>query len=385
MAKETKLYDLLSIKTDASQDEIKKAYRKAALKHHPDKNKDNPSAAEKFKECSQAYEILSDPEKRKIYDQYGLEFLLRGGAPPPDAAAGGKYPYADAGGMPGGFGGFDFSGGMPGGGGTRTFHFGTGGAGAGGPQAYSFTNPQDLFTEFMRQGGMRGAGGAGGDDDDYADIFGASFGSGAGGAGGGPRTGRTRMRSGFGEARAAREPTPEVTTVERSLPLTLEELFSGVTKKMKIKRKTFDEQGKRVQSDQILEVPIKPGLKKGSKIKFNGVGDQVEGGRQDLHFIVEEKEHPLFKREDNDIIHTVTLDLKEALTGWKRVVSTIDKRQINLDKAGPTQPGSEDRYPNQGMPISKKPGQRGDFIVRYKVKFPSTLTADQKDKLREIL
>lgn len=248
--------------------------RKAALKWHPDKNKDNPNAAEKFKECSQAYEILSDPEKRKVYDQYGLEFLLRGGgAPPPEGGAGG-FP----GGMPGGgFGGFDFGGGMPGGGGARTFHFSTGGGPGGG---FNFNNPEDIFAEFMRQ-----QGGGGMQDDDMPGIF-SSFGGGGGGGGG--RSGRTRMRSsGFGEPRH-REHTPEITTVERPLPLTLEELYSGVTKKMKIKRKTFDETGKRVQTDQILEVPIKPGLKKGSKIKFNGVGDQVEGGRQDLHFIVEE-------------------------------------------------------------------------------------------------
>lgn len=375
-------------------------HRKAALKWHPDKNKDNPNASEKFKECSQAYEILSDPEKRKIYDQYGLEFLLRGGAaPPPESAAGGN-PYAGAGGMPGGFGGFDFNNaGMPGGGGgTRTFHFSTGG----GPGAsYNFNNPEDIFAEFMRQQGGASSGMRGGDDeDDFPGIF-SSF----GGAPGGARPGRQRMRtSGFGDPRK-REPTPEITTVERPLPLSLEELFNGVTKKMKIKRKTFDESGKRVQTDQILEVPIKPGLKKGSKIKFNGVGDQVEGGRQDLHFIVEEvsnatpwsiagiyeanyfsqKEHPLFKREDNDIVHTVTLDLKEALTGWKRTVTTIEGRQINLDKGGPTQPGSEDRYPGLGMPLTKKPGQRGDFVIKYKVNFPSSLTAAQKQQLREIL
>lgn len=249
-------------------------YRKVALKWHPDKNKGSPDAAEKFKECSQAYEILSDPEKRKVYDQYGLEFLLRGGGAPPPEGAGG-FP-GGPGGMPGGgFGGFDFgSGGMPGGG-TRTFHFSTGG----GPgDGFNFNNPEDIFAEFMRQqqsGGMHG-------DEDMPGIF-SSFGS-----GGGSRSGRTRMRSsGFGEARQ-REHTPEISTVERPLPLSLEELYNGVTKKMKIKRKTFDETGKRVQTDQILEVPIKPGLKKGSKIKFNGVGDQVEGGRQDLHFIVEE-------------------------------------------------------------------------------------------------
>lgn len=254
--------------------------RKAALKWHPDKNKDNPNASEKFKECSQAYEILSDPEKRKIYDQYGLEFLLRGGAPPPEGAPGAN-PYAGAGGTPGDFSNFDFGGmpgGMPGGGGTRTFHFSTGGT-----KGYNFMNPADLFAEFERSENMHTAGG-GRRDDDF-NFFGPSFGPGAGG----PRPGRTRTRSGFAEQQPRnREPTPEITTVERPLALTLEELYNGTTKKMKIKRKTFDESGKRVQTDQILEVPIKPGLKKGSKIKFNGVGDQVEGGRQDLHFIVEE-------------------------------------------------------------------------------------------------
>lgn len=382
------------------------------MKHHPDKNKDNPASAEKFKECSQAYEILSDPEKRKVYDTYGLEFLLRGGgAPPPDGAAGAN-PFV-AGGMPGGF---DF-GGMPGGG-TRTFHFSTG------PGGYSPRDPQDIFTEFFRQDG----------GDDFPGIF-AAF----GGAGGRPGTRSSRVRTsggGFGDFPSmGREDTPEVTTVEKPLAVTLEDMFTGVTKKLKIKRKTYDETGKRTTEDRVLEVPIKPGLKKGSKIKFKGVGDQVEGGQQDLHFIVEEvswihpcplffflffffspfffgclagfpgtcaptwvrigkltcscakrqKPHPLFKRDGDDLIHTIDLDLKEALTGWKRSVATIEGRQINIEKAGPTQPGSSDRYPGLGMPISKMPGSRGDFIVKYNVKFPTTLTPAQKQKLREIL
>ncbi|ROW15842.1 hypothetical protein VPNG_02437 [Cytospora leucostoma] len=331
MVKETKLYDQLGVKPDASQDEIKKGYRKAALKFHPDKNKDNPSAAEKFKDCSQAYEILSDPEKRKIYDQYGLEFLLRGGAAPP--------PGAEAG--------------------------------------------DSIFAEFMRSGG------AGGADDDFGDIF-SSF-----GGAGGPRSSRAgpRMRTNFGDAggmggggaRPARAPTPEVTTVERPLPVSLEDMFKGANKKMKIKRKTFDDTGKRTTTDQVLDVPIKAGLKKGSKIRFKGVGDQEEGGQQDLCFVVEEKAHPIFSRDGDDLSMTVDLDLKEALTGWKRTVTTIDGKQINLDKAGPTQPGSQETYPGLGMPVSKKPGQRGNFIIKYNVKFPTTLTAEQKKTLREIL
>ena len=174
---------------------------------------------------------------------------------------------------------------MPGGGGARTFHFNTGGGGGGGGP-WNFSNPDKVFQEFMRNGGAGGMGG-----DAFESMFSSSF----GGASGGARPGRTRMRSsaGFEGEPRGRDPTPEITTVERPLPLTLEELFNGITKKMKIKRKTYDESGKRVQSDQILEVPIKPGLKKGSKIKFNGVGDQVEGGRQDLHFVIEEvSQHP---------------------------------------------------------------------------------------------
>ncbi|KAH8821645.1 hypothetical protein F5884DRAFT_96330 [Xylogone sp. PMI_703] len=369
MVAETKLYDSLGVKPNASQDEIKKAYRKAALKYHPDKNKDNPSAVEKFKEVSQAYEILSDPEKRKTYDQYGLEFLLRGGAPPPDAGAGGN-PFEAAGGMPGGFSGFSS---MPGGGG-RTFHFSTSGGGGGGGGGFSFSNPESIFSEFFRQQG----GGLGGDEG-MEDIFGQI-----------PRAGGRSRRAQFGGAEPAgarpRPPTPEVTTVERPLPLTLEELFNGVHKKMKIKRKTFDENtGLRTTQDKVLEMDIKPGLKKGSKIKFKGVGDQEEGGQQDLHFIIEEKPHPLFTRDGDDIIHTVDLTLKEALTGWKRTVTTIDKKNLNIEKGGPTQPGSSDSYPGLGMPISKKPGERGNFIVKYNVKFPTTLTAEQKRTLREIL
>ncbi|KAH7390484.1 DNAJ heat shock family protein [Pyrenochaeta sp. MPI-SDFR-AT-0127] len=363
MVKETKLYDSLGTQPSATQDEIKKAYRKAALKWHPDKNKDNPQAAEKFKECSQAYEILSDPEKRKTYDQYGLEFILRGGVPHPESDAGsGGNPFTGG----GGGGGYPFaqSGGMPGG--TRSFHFSTGG----GHSGFNFSNENDIWSEFMRNSGVGGGG-------DEFDFGGFGMGGMPGGMGGKPGG---RFRGG------RRAPEPEVTVVEKPLAVSLEELYNGTTKKLKIKRKTYDQStGKQSTQDRILEVPIKKGLKAGSKIKFSDVGDQVEGGTQDLHFIVSEKPHAMFTREGDDIKHIIELDLKEALTGWRRTVQTIDGKQLNVGSGGPTGPTWTERYPNLGMPKSKKPAERGDFIVGVKIKFPTSLTSQQKEALGKIL
>ncbi len=279
--------------------------------------------------------------------------------------------------MPGGFAGgmpnfAGFGGGMPGGsmpGGARSFHFSTNGG-----SGFSFSDPNDVFSNFGRSGG------AGlGDDTDFFDMlnFARQGGGGAGPGGGSRRT------SSF---RPARPRTPEVTVVEKQLPVSLEDLYKGTTKKLKIKRKVYDANtGQRTVQDKILEFNIKPGLKAGSKIKFSGVGDQEEGGTQDLHFIITEKEHPTLKREGDDIKTVIELDLKEALTGWQKTVTTIDGKQLSVRGGGPTAPGYQEHFPGLGMPVSKKPGERGDFIVEVKVNFPKTLTPAQKTKLKEVL
>ncbi|KAJ5518048.1 Heat shock protein DnaJ N-terminal [Penicillium expansum] len=342
MVAESKLYDALSVKPDATQDEIKKAYRKAALKHHPDKNKDNPQAADRFKDVSQAYEVLSDPEKRKVYDQFGLEYLMRG----------------FDGGMPGGF---NF-GGMPSGGGGRKFHFSTGPGGAGG---FSFSDANDTFRTFAKDGGG-GMGGMGGmDEEDIISMLAGGLGGGGGGAG------FRSSRPGYSKPKRA--PTPEPTIIEKDLPLTLEEIYNGTSKKVKTKSKAFDSMGKLTTKEVTLEANIKPGLRAGSKIKYRNIGDQEEGDDR------------IFKRSGDNLITAVDLSLKEALTGWDRIVRTIDGKSIRVSKPGPTQPGHEERYPGLGMVNSKNPSNRGDLIIRANVSFPTSLTSSQKDILRDVL
>ncbi len=173
-----------------------------------------------------------------------------------------------------GFYGAGMPGGMPSGGRSYQFSMNTGD----GP--FRFTDPDNLFAQ-MFPGGLQ---------DPMSGSF-QNFASGLGGGIGGGMP-RARMGSRFGSSSgpAQRRPAePEVTVVERPLPVSLEEIFKGTTKKMMIKRKTYDQAtGKQSTEDRILEVPIKRGLKAGSKIKFSDVGDQVEGGTQDLHFVVSE-------------------------------------------------------------------------------------------------
>lgn len=98
-----------------------------------------------------------------------------------------------------------------------------------------------------------------------------------------------------------------------------------------------------------------------------------------------QKEHPNFKRQGDNLVTTVELTLKEALTGWDRIVRTIDGKSIRVSKPGPTPPGYEDKFPGLGMTLSRKPSERGDLVVRVKVNFPTSLTAAQKEQLKNIL
>ncbi|CAN3377199.1 hypothetical protein DIURU_003548 [Diutina rugosa] len=341
MVKETALYDILGVSPTASDAEIKKGYRKMALKWHPDKNKGDESAAEKFKEAAEAFDILSNKEKREIYDQYGLE-AARGNAP--------------AGGNP--FGGGGGSGGPQ-------FHFSSGGGGG--------FSQADAFNIFSQMGGF-GMGG-GGDDFGFGGFGGGGPQFSSGGFGGGGYGGS----AGFGGARAARRPEPD--TVTMALPASLKEIYEGATKKMKLNRKGPSGQ----KESEILQIKIKPGWKAGTKITFKNQGDwQPEcDARQTVQFVLEEKPDPVFKREENNLVMSLPLTFKESLLGFSKEIQTIDGRKIPLNKTQPVQPNTSTTYPGLGMPISKQPGAHGDLIVKYKVDYPSTLTPVQRKVIEE--
>ncbi|KAG0706742.1 hypothetical protein DFH29DRAFT_899790 [Suillus ampliporus] len=389
-------YKLLGISRDASEDEIKKAYKKMALKWHPDRNGGSEEASKKFKEISEAFEVLSDKNKRTIYDQVGEEGLKGGGGAPPGAG----FP-GFSGGFPGSSGGFSSSSGFPGGS-TFTFTSGPGGARTGG---FAPSDPQKIFEQIFSQfggmgggfGGMGGSGGMGGmggrsgmsgmrrspnifDDDD--EIGGGSF---YGMPGGMPGRQTPRRQSTSSTSAPASTSVPSETI--RPLKLSLEELYSGATKHLKVSRRLLDG----TTEDKILEIQVLPGWKSGTKIRFPRAGnEQPNGEAQDLVFVVEEKPHDVFTREGDDLICRLKIPLIDALTGadGRRTAETLDGRKLQiLLPAGIVKPNQETRIPNEGMPIRKQGStkKKGDLIVRWDVVFPDRLTPAQKEGLKKVL
>ncbi|KAF9347673.1 hypothetical protein BGX26_000857 [Mortierella sp. AD094] len=318
-------------------------------------------AEKKFHEISEAYEVLSDSNKRTIYDQYGEEGLKGGPGPSYEASP------SEQDGFPGGF-----SGGFPGAGG-RSFNFSTGGSGGAGDSRFRPSNAEDIFRQFFTSfsGGSAGFGGFGGDDETEG------FGSANQSSGGTPRmNARGRQAAAVPESPSA---------LERPLALSLEDLQKGVTKRLKVTRKVNGDSGR--SSSKILTIDVKPGWKAGTKIRFPREGDEYPNGAvQDIVFTVEEKPHPIFTRQGNGLVVNLELSLVEALTGFSKSVQTLDGKTLPISASGSlvVQPGQEERFPGEGMPISKKQGQKGDLIVKFTIKLPHQLTTLQKEGLKKL-
>lgn len=400
MATQTKdYYATLGVKKSASTEEIRKAFRKLARKYHPDVNPGDKTAEEKFKALSEANDVLSDPKKRKIYDQVGFY------SDNIDAAT--AEAYARGGGQPG-TGGFP-GGGFPGGGYTGGYPpGGTGNVDFGG---FDFS---DLF-EGARQGGRKTTSGGGG----FRDIFSNIFTGGGRGASGeeGPEAGSdleyqvnvpfwTAIRGGVMKLNIARRDVcgnchgNGLIEAPGQCPQchgkgTIEQ--TGGRMKFNVTCPRCHGTGKNVSTCPVchgegsvertepLEIRIKAGTRDGQRIRIAGRGNAGlrGGGVGDLYVIIRIGEHPLFRRESDDIYITVPVTAVEAALGSKIEVPTIDGRSMLKIPPG-TQSGQKLRLREKGVPSATKDGARGDEIVEVKITVPMPRDEKTKELLREL-
>jgi len=239
--------------------------------------------------------------------------------------------------------------------------------------------PGGSFTNAGRRGGARARGGSmftGHDEMDDSDDYGGGM------PGGMPGAQQRRPRP------AAADDDKSAGDVIKPLKVSLEDLYSGTTKHLKIGRKL----ARGGQEDKILDVPIHAGYKSGTKIRFPRSGnEQPDGSAQDIVFVVEEKPHDVFTRDNNDLITSQKISLLEALTGSGSTSRTIthlngSKVQVKLP-AAIIKPGQETRILGKGMPIRKggATGSFGDLIVKWDIEFPERLTSSQQDGLKKVL
>ncbi len=342
-------YELLGVSRDASDEELKKAYRRLAVQYHPDRNPGNKQAEEKFKEINSAYQVLSDPERRAQYDRFG-----------PGA-------FEGAGGM-GGFGGFDFSQGF-----EEVFSdifgdfFGTGRGRSRSPSRRGEDLRYDLEVEFEEA--AKGA--------EKVIKFNrlatcdACNGTRARGGSSGVRTcphcrgsGQVRTQQGFfsiattcgqcrGEGMIIADPCPKC-------------------------------QGQgRIRKQESLSVKIPPGVDNGSRLKLRGEGEAGYGGGMpgDLYVVVHVKEHPLFARQENDVVIEVPISFPQAAMGAEIDVPTLDGK-LKLKVPAGTQSGKVFRLKGKGL-VDLHGYGRGDELVRIVVETPRHLTREQRHLLEE--
>ncbi|KAJ8267027.1 hypothetical protein GJAV_G00137470 [Gymnothorax javanicus] len=175
--------------------------------------------------------------------------------------------------------------------------------------------------------------------------------------------------------------------IERDLHLALEDLFFGCTKKIKISRRVMNEDGHTSSiKDKILSIHVKPGWKQGTKITFEKEGDQGPNTiPADIVFVVREKRHSRFSREQNNLIYTSHIVLEKALTGFSVEVPTLDCRLINIPINDVVHPNYHKVVPGEGMPLSDNPGQRGDLILQFDILFPEKLSSEKKKLIKQAL
>lgn len=362
MSEKRDYYEVLGVSKDADAKEIKKAYRKLAMKYHPDKNPGDKAAEEKFKEINEAYEVLSDEEKRSTYDRFGHDGL-------------------------------------------------NGQAGFGGGQGF---------------GGFGGSGGFGGFEDIFGDIFGSGFGGFGGSGGSsrrrGPRRGadiRQSVTIKFEEASFGKKIKVKINRSEECDECHGSGAKPGTTKKtcptchgsgtvQSVQRTPFGNiasqrtcstcngegeinespcnkcHGKgSVRKTKTIEVDIPAGIDDGQMIKLSGQGEVGEKGgpRGDLYIVVNVQKHEIFTREGYDVYIEMPIRFTQAALGDKLEVPTLDgKVSYNLPEG--TQTGTVFRLREKGIPKLRS-NSRGDQYVKVIIDTPKKLNDEQKELLRK--
>lgn len=345
-------YEVLGVDKNASANDIKKAYRKLAIQYHPDKNPDNKEAEEKFKEAAEAYSVLSDPDKKARYDQFGHEGV--------SGAAGGGFNgagmdindifsmFGDIFGGRGGFGGF-----------------GGFGGGGGGPQKFRGSDQrvkvkltlQDIANGVTKKFKLKkyvtcthcgGSGAEGNATETCPDCKGTG------------RVVRTQQ-SFFGMMRS-----------EVACPR-----CNGEGKIIKDKCRHCDGDGV-VMGEEVVEVNIPAGVYEGMQLSMRGKGNagKHNGIPGDLLIVIEEEEHPTLVRDENDLVYSLLLDIPTATLGGFAEIPTIDGKAKVTIEAG-TQPGKVLRLRGKGLPTLNGYG-KGDIVVNISVYIPETLSKEEK-------
>ena len=330
MAQKRDYYEVLGIGRNADAAAIKKAYRKLAKKYHPDMNSGDTNMEQKFKEVTEAYEVLNDPKKKKLYDQFGFAGL--------DGSAAGGY----SGGAGNGFGGF-------------------GGSGTSRGKAYQ--SGDGSYREYHFEGGDMG--------DIFGDIFGDMFGAGG-------STGNRRFYGGAGGSQGSSF-HQKGADYHAEISVSFDEAAFGCDKIIHLQD---GEHG--AGSVQSLQVHIPAGIEDGRSIRLRGKGmaGVGNGGPGDLLLKVHVGTRPDFERKGMDVYTTVSVPFMTAVLGGQIQVPTLNGRAVCRIREG-TQSGMKIRLRGKGIVSMNHPGEYGDEYVTIQIQVPKNLSPQAKKKLRE--
>ncbi len=366
----TDYYEVLGLPREATQEELKKAYRKLALKYHPDKNADNPDAEKKFKEVSESYEVLSDEKKRQMYDQYGSDALKGAGGMGRNSSAAGFSSMEEA---------------------LRTFMgaFGGGGGPSAGPGGGNATFDSFFGQEFSesqeyaRQGVSKKAqlsisfeDAAKGIEKEIAITTNIECGSCNGNGARSSQDIKTCTTChGSGQLHQSRG----FFSMSSSCPH-----CHGAGKMITAPCSECHGAGK-MKKKQRVKVPIPAGIDDGMRLKMTGYGDAGEGGGPpgDLYVYIKVKSHNIFARDGDDVTLSLPISLTEAALGCKKdLPRLLSKKPVRLTIPSGTQTGKILRVKGEGMKNVHGHG-KGDLLIHIYVETPVNLSSKQKAMLEQ--